>query len=315
MSRNLALSVSFAVGSFVLLVASVVVVWRGAPAETGHTGSAVSPSAREAELASKLAQRDVEIAALRSDVDRLTLSLGEQRTVAEPVAAAEQETPPGIAESAAPKAATDVAALLRSALPDRYGQLTAEEAAALTTLDLRGAAITDADLALIATLPSLQTLNLSGTAVTDAGLAYLRNSPQLSVLDLRGTQVTGAGVGQLPALALTALHLTDTKVTGEALHWLPPMPNLQTLKLNRLAFGDDAVGDLALFPAVRHLELDGTALSDVGLSKLLAQNTALKRIEIRGTSVTPDAVAQFRNTYPNVEFVIEDGAGLAHFAR
>ena len=319
MSRNLALNVVLAAGSAVLLAAAVVIVWRGSPPETPRDTGSVSPSARVAELQAELQQREVELAALRADADRLRMSLDEQRTAAEPTAPQpEAEKSDRAAASAAPKPATGVAAAvdcLRTALPDKYGKLTAEEAAALTELDLRGAQITDADLALLSSLPSLQSLILRGTAVTDAGLAHLRGMTQLTALDLRGTRVTGAGIQQLSSLGLTALHLTDTKVSGQDLHWMLPMPSLQTLKLNRLDFGDGAVADLARFPAVRHLELDGTSITDIGLRQLLAQNSALQRIELRGTPVTLDAIGELRSAYPNVEFVIDDPSITAHFGR
>ena len=316
MSRNLALNVVIATGSVLMLVASVVVVWRGSPIASLADGGSASPSAREVQLESELQQRDLEIAALRSEVDRLTMLLAEERQPAEPVASTQLTS--DRAASAPPKASAGIAAvvsMLQAAWPDRYGKLTAEEAASLTEVDLRGTKVTDDDLALLASLPSLKTLCLQHTAVTDAGLAYLGRLSQLSTLDLRETQVTGAGVRQLPALGLTALHLTDTKVTGEELHWLPPMPNLQILKLNRLNFGDDAIGDLALFPAVRHLELDGTAISDTGFRQLLAQNSALRRIEIRNTPVTLKAVEDLRGRYPNVEFALSSGEVSAYVLR
>jgi hypothetical protein len=316
MSRNLALNVVLATGSFLMLVASVVVVWRGSPTASLAQGGSARPSAREAKLESELRQRDVEIAALRSEVEHLKMLLDGERKPAEPVAARPAE--PDAAANAPPKATSGIAAavrLLQEAWPDRYGKLTAEEAAALTEVDLRGTKITDDDLALLASLPSLQTLCLQHTSVTDAGLAYVGGLSHLTTLDLRETQITGAGVRQLSALGLTALHLTDTKVTGEELHWLPPMPNLQILKLNRLKFGDDAIADLALFPAVRHLELDGTAITDAGLRHLLAQNSALQRIELRYTSITSKAVEELRSNYPDVELVLDQGLGSVYRTR
>jgi hypothetical protein len=111
------------------------------------------------------------------------------------------------------------------------------------------------------------------------------------------------------AAELTALHLTDTRVTGQDLHWLPSMPNLLTLKLNRLAIGDDAVADLGLFPSVQHLEIDGTAITDHGLRTLLAQNSALQRVELRYSAVTPQGLAQLQQAYPNVQLVSAESSG------
>ena len=97
----------------------------------------------------------------------------------------------------APPSIDEAAAFLRRVLPDRYGKLTREEAAALTALDLRGAQITDADLALLAGLPALAIVSLRGTAVTDAGLEHLKELTQLKHLYLWQTKTTEAGVAKL----------------------------------------------------------------------------------------------------------------------
>lgn len=318
MSRNLALNVTLAVGSSLLLATALMVVCRGPQSEGVSGRGPVLSSAREAELEQSLQQRELEIDALRAEVNRLQNSIAKVRTPYEPPAAVTAEVPIAGDPTARPKPTTAIdgaVAFLRAALPDRFANLTTEQAAALTELDLRDAKVTDDALALVASLPSLQNLCLRGTEVTDAGLAHLRGMTQLAALDLRGTAITGAGVSQLPSLGLTALHLTDTHVTGDDLHWFPTMPNLRTLKVNRLTLGDAAIGDLALFPSVQHLEMDGTAISDVGLRQLLAQNPALQRIELRSTAVSPDAIRELRSAYPNVELVQDEGVAYRPYAR
>lgn len=64
-------------------------------------------------------------------------------------------------------------------------------------IDLKGTAVTDADLAFLEGRTDLDYLNLSDTQITDAGLRHLRNAKKLTVLDLRGTQVTTEGVQTL----------------------------------------------------------------------------------------------------------------------
>lgn len=192
---------------------------------------------------------------------------------------------------------------LQRALPEKFGALTAAEAEALTSLDLRGAKLTDADLALLAGLPSLESICLRGTAVTDAGLVHLRNLPNLTQVELRGMSVTGAGVAALPTERLTALHLTDTHVKGDELRYLPAMPKLEVLKLNRLGVDDAALGALDSFPALRHVELDGTSVTGVGLRHLLQSNPGIKRVELRQTNVTAESLAEIQQAYPGVELV------------
>jgi hypothetical protein len=70
-------------------------------------------------------------------------------------------------------------------------------AAGVTGVDLSGRAITDKDLASLASLQQLEWLFLQDTRVTDAGLVHLRGLTQLGILHLENTQVTDAGVTEL----------------------------------------------------------------------------------------------------------------------
>jgi hypothetical protein len=225
---------------------------------------------------------------------------------------AEQHSPPASASEARVNASVPdpsklelAVRFLRAADPERFGKLTLEEAAALTTLSLRGAKVTDADLANLAAMPLLDTLILHGTAVTDAGLVHLSALRNLKSLDLRATQVSGAGLSTLATLGLEALHLTDTRVTGEDLRFVPMQPNLRTLKLNGTSFTDDAVGNLVFAPSVTHLEIDRTAITDAGLRELLAQNRALTRVELRSCAVSMATIAELKKDHPGVELVYD----------
>ena len=197
-------------------------------------------------------------------------------------------------------------AWLQRVLPDRYESLTAQELAGLEELDLRGAALSDADLALLAPLTNLRVLGLRGTPVTDAGLAHL-SGLALTSLDLRGTAVTSFGMARLPSATLEALHLTDSKVLGNELYLLPGMPHLAVLKLNRLQELDDAsIESLGAFPNLRHVELDGTRVTAQGLRRLFELNPDLKRIELRGVPVSEEALSELRAQHPSCELVREE---------
>lgn len=221
----------------------------------------------------------------------------------------EVEAPPGArAEAEATQEARPPAgsplAWLRAVLPERYGALDDAALLALEELDLRGAELTDADLYRLAAFPNLARLSLRGTAITDAGLAALTGLP-LTQLDLRGTAVTGNGFALLPVTRLEALHLTDTQVTERDLARLPSLPALATLKLNFLALSDFTVETLSAQPALRHVELDGTGLTDTGLRRLLELLPALTRIEARNTQVTSELRGELRRTHPTLELVLE----------
>jgi len=58
---------------------------------------------------------------------------------------------------------------------------------------LRGARISDNDLAGLGGMTGLRTLDLTSTSISDAGLSHLKKLPHLQSLDLTGTPVTDAG--------------------------------------------------------------------------------------------------------------------------
>jgi len=186
---------------------------------------------------------------------------------------------------------------------DAFGELTLEQAEALTELDLRGLDVYDTDLARLEALPNLESLGLRATEVTDAGLASLQRLGRLTSLDLRATLVSGVGLPDLPR-GLEQLHLTSTQVQGVDLFRLPPMPNLQQLKLNFLELDDTALDILAGYPNLRHVELDRTAISDDGLRRMLQYNPEITRVEIRDTKhVSASTVQELEQLYPGCEFV------------
>jgi hypothetical protein len=195
-------------------------------------------------------------------------------------------------------------AWLRRLLPERYGTLDDAALLALEELDLRGAELTDADLLHLAMFPNLARLSLRGTAVSDAGMAALTRLP-LTWLDLRGTAVSGDAFPLLPVTRLEALHLTDTKVSEADLARLPSLPLLKTLKLNFLALSDLSIETLAAQPNLRHVELDGTQLSDDGLRRLLELLPSVTRVEARNTHVSGLLAAELATMRPGLEIVLD----------
>ena len=122
---------------------------------------------------------------------------------------------------------------------------------------------------------------------------------------MRGTQVSGAGISQLGSPTVTALHLTDTKVTDSDLRSMPWMPQLKVLKLNRLDVGDSAADVVTRYPRIEHLEIDGTKISADGLRRIVHENPTLSRIEMRSTSVPANVIEELKSAYPNVAFVVQ----------
>lgn len=269
--------------------------------EAGVPAEAEPRAAEPGRTDQRIAALEAEVRRLNERIDRLSREHDEpSRRPVEEEASAPPPPPPrfsSIFEATAQR--------LRELVPDRFADLTAEELAMLTELDLRGVEITGEDLGLLAELTHLRRLSLRGTAITDAGLAFL---PQgLESLDLRGTSVTGAGLRLLRGGELEALSLTHTAVRSEELGLLPPMPRLVTLKLNSIALDEAAIETIAAYRSVRHLELDSTGLTDQGLRRLLLLNPELTRIELRDTAVSPEVLEELRAAYPGCELVTGSG--------
>ncbi|MEO0651024.1 MAG: hypothetical protein AAFZ65_10135, partial [Planctomycetota bacterium] len=182
------------------------------------------------------------------------------------------------------------AAWLAELLPGTYAGLTAEEAALLRELDLRGATLTDADLAVVAGLTNLRQLILRGTEVRDLGVARLGGLDRLETLSLRGTRVEGATLGALPR-GLRHLDLTHCPVGDDDLAGLMTMPGLETVDLMGSGVTDGGMETLGRLGSLRKVELDGTAITDAGLRRLLELNPYLTRVEVRNTAVS-DALAR-----------------------
>lgn len=195
---------------------------------------------------------------------------------------------------------------LRETFPERLASLSSEEILSLEDLDFHGKDVADEDLARLAALEGLRRLGLRGTSITDAGIGALSELQKLESLDLRDTRVSGACLRWLPSAALAGLDLTGTQCSGEDLAYLPPMPRLALLKLNSIALTDTAIESLAIYPALRHVELDRTALTDAGLQRLLERNPRLSRVEARGTRVTEAGVARLLALHPDLEIVFQD---------
>ncbi len=150
----------------------------------------------------------------------------------------------------------------------------------LESLDAGFAQITDVGLDRLTPLVNLKELVIGGNKLTDAGLQSLRQFPGLTSLSLGGSQRTDSG---LWSISLTESGL-DAVTTLKEMHelrldgmpvssrWLEKLKSLD--KLERLSvqeckrLGDDAAPLLASWPALRILDLKGTAMTEKGLGEL-----------------------------------------------
>jgi hypothetical protein len=298
--------------AFALLLAAA----AGAALGFWLRGASAGPSVPDADVdrqAREPTARDAEIAALRRELEQLRAAAAaptpQRAAVAPPSVPADSPDPPADGRPPPPPAsAAELHALacLRNLLPDRFAAATLAELRTLAELDLRGTKVNDDDLAAIAALPNLRSLGLRGTAITDQGVRSLHGFHGLEVLELRGTAVTGAGLTGLP-ITLVHVDLTDTQAGATGYCALPSLPSLATLKLNRLPVTDQEVDAIARWPSLTHVEIDGTAVTAAGVRRLIELLPHLTRLEVRGTGLSDELLAELRARHPRLDLAADSG--------
>lgn len=170
---------------------------------------------------------------------------------------------------------------------------------ALESLNVGNTLMTDVGLERLTTLPNLKELTMGGNELGDAGLQALRQMPGLTYLDLSGRQGTDKNVwtiamsetGLEAVLTLKELRelrfgcvsigvgIEGTKlgevsmltVTPKWLEQMKSLTKLEKLKLqgcNRI--DDDSIKTLIAMPALREVDLQGTAVTEQGAARFRA---------------------------------------------
>ncbi len=153
---------------------------------------------------------------------------------------------------------TDQSAALLAGMPE------------LTSVGLSTGQIGDEGVKQLSTLRKLTELHLEGTRVTDAELALLKSMP-LSWLDVASTKVTDAGLDHLRGI-LTLVHLyLGPDITDAGLGKLVDLPALGDLRLGGCKqVGDVGLEHLAKCKRLTALYLDKTSVTAAGVKKLAA---------------------------------------------
>jgi len=138
-------------------------------------------------------------------------------------------------------------------------------------------AITDEQLANVATLRDLRELSLSGTEIDGSGLRHLKNMASLVFLDLSHSSINDSSLSHLRALGLTLLNLSDTKLTDNG---------LQHLKGLRLAY----------------IGLARTQVTDAGLAQL---SPCYLSLDVRETQVSKTFIDKAERSRP-IAYVLHD---------
>ena len=212
-------------------------------------------------------------------------------------------------------------------------------------LSFEDSAITDEGLRHLASLPRVSLLQLSGTKITDAGLVHLTAMVNLQKVFLARTQVTGTGLTHLHGLPnLYGIDLSDCPITDEGWSALQAFKSLTYLSLAGVPITDEGCGRIpfagprledrssyslldlsrtqitdACIPALirtkfTRINLDNTALTDVGLMAIAAEPGELNDVSAKGTKITAHGVVDFfdriraagHNCFVSSDFLLEE---------
>ena len=149
----------------------------------------------------------------------------------------------------------------------------------LESIDIGFAQVTDVGLDHLTTLPNLKALTVGGNKLTDVGLQALRHLPTLTYLDISGAQRTDSGLWSVSLTEfgvetiatlreLRELHMDGMPVSARSIEKLKVLTKLERIDLQGCRrLGDDAAPLLAAMPALRIVDLKGTALTEKGLAE------------------------------------------------
>lgn len=203
----------------------------------------------------------------------------------------------------------------------RTMQANAAEAAAKTVLEPRGVILIsegghikvlnsmqhldDADFAKIGDLSHLHTCNLSGSKVTDAQMAVLGTLPGLLVLQVDNSPgVTSEGLVHVAKLrSLERLFANDTSIDDAGLAHLNGLPNLNTVNLSHTKITDAGLKHLVGAPKLEVLRICGNEVTDAGVESLKAIPT-LRLLNVGGTKITKAGIQALRAA--NKDLVVEE---------
>lgn len=167
-------------------------------------------------------------------------------------------------------------------------------------VQVRGAPLTNAELALISRLPALNALRcITGHNTTTEGLGRLLSlKPSLTSLGLGAGPVLDDGLKVIAQLSgLTNLAIDRTRISDAGLAHLAPLAHLEILYLYGTGISDAGLKHLVGFPKLSTLVLDDTAVSDEGLDTLAGMK-ALTTLYIRNTQITEDGQRKLQAALP-----------------
>jgi len=186
----------------------------------------------------------------------------------------------------------------------------------------------DADIRLIAKIPTIKSLRLDALGLTDAQLLYFKDNPNLTSFSImHNSTITDAGLQQLTGMAkLRSLLFSATPTTGRGLATvIKNLPGLQQIYTGSQTRDEDLVHLLEL-PKFKGLSVSDTLVTDAGMEtigklkdlvflnisrtkitdaglKPLKQLTNLRRLPINRLKLTEAGIDDLRKALPQLEII------------
>lgn len=193
------------------------------------------------------------------------------------------------------------------------GLLELKAASNLTEINLYYAElVSDQGIAVVKSLPRLTRLNLRGTKITDSTLQLLNHLPALKSLDIGFAQVTDSGIAQLTLPNLKELSIGGNKLTDAGLQALRQMPALTVLDISgaqrtdsglwSVSLTESGLDSLSTLKDLRHLRLNGVAISARGLEKLKGLHR-LERLDLQACPRVNDDTVPVLESLPGLRVV------------
>ncbi len=167
----------------------------------------------------------------------------------------------------------------------------------VTSIDLRGAKVTQAGLRALARLPQLRSIDLSGCTLPVSELAAIGEVTQIETLVLENAALNNMTVAVVaPLRNLKSLNISNTNVTDEGFQHLTKLSELQTILCQGLMItggGFEAFTGKYANASLREINVNNTMFGQLGFRHL----TGMKHLELLSAGnaqVTDDALKGIR---------------------
>jgi hypothetical protein len=135
----------------------------------------------------------------------------------------------------------------------------------------------------LAHLTGLRRVDIKGAELTDEQLAPLKTLVNLESVDLMGNALTGACFEKLTCWTkLRSIDLSFNKLRPTSYHNLAQLKNLERIHLDQCGVTDSDLKELSTLPKLRDLAIGQASITSVGLA-YLKNARSLKVLDICGT--------------------------------